>query len=501
MNDMNLLYNKFLSFEKQHNLLSADNNFCFIWERIRFEVYRLLQEVKLDFGRAHTSENKSNLSSVNRIKIFFVFFFNSIMKNPFLFPNEYQYIFWSGGRRIWDPLKKKFLNINIDYLIDNLSRKKTLLIEEPTINRHYRPTYTKNICYGDFFLLLRSLRRRFFKNRKDELIIYNYYSKIENDFKMYFDENISIAKNALNTFRMYNADMPILNFFFKKHIPKIFFVICSYGNENIIEAAKSNNIPVVEIQHGLIAKGDTAAYDILDGFIKRSFPDYFFSYGKFWLKDINFPIHQKKMYNVGFPYLVEQSKLYKNVFPKDQIIFISQGIYGKKIAGIAIELLKMIPDNIKIIFKLHPGEWDRWKNTYPELFIYNRNNRIKVIDDNLTIHNYQLLAESKWVCGVNSTLIYESLFFRCNIFIIDLPGCEVMSSLIKNGIAFLINNANDIFTKLNSQEFNSIRYINQSILNDYFVINWKGEFEKAIQDVINNKDHPYGENYKPRLLY
>jgi hypothetical protein len=484
MNDINLLYNEFISFEKEHNLLSVNNNFGFIWERIRFEVFRSLQEDKLEFGSAHTSENRSNLLLISKITIIFYFLKNSILKNPYLFKNKYLYIFWSGGRRIWDHFRKCYFNINVDHFIDHLSREKTLLIEEPTINHHYRPAYTKNICYADFFILLRSLRRRFFKNRKSELMIYNYYLQIEKYFKIHFDLNISIAKNALNTYRQYNADIPIFDLFFKKHIPKIFFVICSYGNENIIESAKNNNIPVVEIQHGLIAKGDTAGYDISSNFVKKSFPNYFFSYGNFWLKDINFPIQKEQIFNVGFPYLIEQSKLYKNVYPKDQITFISQGIYGEKIARITVELFKLIPNNIKIIFKLHPGEWDRWKNIYPELLAFNNKKKIKVIDDSITIHNYQLLAESKWICGVNSTLIYESLFFKCNIFIINLPGYEMVDGLIKSGRALLINTPNDIISNLNNNIFENSQLINRSKLDEYFVIKWEEEFEKSVNQVL-----------------
>jgi hypothetical protein len=106
MEETEVLYKHFTEFEKSYKLLSSDNIYSFIWERIRFEIFRSLQEKKLKFGQAHSSEKKSNLTFEKRLKIFQYFLFNSIRRNPFLFSNKYKYIFWSGGRRVWDSNHK-----------------------------------------------------------------------------------------------------------------------------------------------------------------------------------------------------------------------------------------------------------------------------------------------------------------------------------------------------------------------------------------------------------
>jgi hypothetical protein len=472
------LYKKFTEFEKKYKLLSSENSYNFIWERMRFGVFYSLQKEYFEFGQAHTAVRIKDISLKKKINILCRLLFNSIIKSPFFFSNKYQYIFWSGGRRMWDSNIKAYYSIPVDPLVDYLSLNKTLFIEEPVLYEHYTPAYTKNICYTDFFLLLGFLRK-ILKNKKAEKIIFDYFKQIEMCFNSYFQRSIVFAKNAILIYRSYKAYVPIFNLFFKLHHPKVLFIVCSYGEEDVIEAAKKNNIPVVEIQHGLIAKGDTAGYDIPDGCIKKSFPDYFLSFGEYWIEDINFPIPAQNIFNVGFPYLTEQSKYYKNVHKKDQIVFISQGIYGKKLSRFAIELCEKVSHSILIIFKLHPGEWARWKDEYPELAFYNKKNKIKVIDNSEIIHNYQLLAESKWICGINSTLIYESLFFFCKIFILNFPGCFVMKSLIEDGIAFLVSTPDEIDLTYNCESDDKM----YSNLDYYFASNWEENINIVLERI------------------
>ena len=53
----------------------------------------------------------------------------------------------------------------------------------------------------------------------------------------------------------------------------------------------------------------------------------------------------------------------------------------------------------------------------------------QIIDSN-DISLYQQLAESKYVIGVFSTVMYEALDFDCEILLLDLPGIEYMGNLI-----------------------------------------------------------------------
>ena len=106
-----------------------------------------------------------------------------------------------------------------------------------------------------------------------------------------------------------------------------------------------------------------------------------------------------------------------------------------------------------IIYKLHPGEYDTWKQNYPELV--NDLDNFKVIDNSET-PLYQLFAQSNYQVGAFSTAIYEGLMFNCKTFILDVPGVEYLSDLIKKGYVCQVNDISDLMDNL--EHFNPKEY-------------------------------------------
>ena len=106
-----------------------------------------------------------------------------------------------------------------------------------------------------------------------------------------------------------------------------------------------------------------------------------------------------------------------------------------------------------IIYKLHPGEYDTWKQNYPELV--NDLDNFKVIDNSET-PLYQLFAQSNYQVGAFSTAIYEGLMFNCKTFILDVPGVEYLSDLIKKGYVCKVNDITDLMDNL--EHFNPKEY-------------------------------------------
>ena len=106
-----------------------------------------------------------------------------------------------------------------------------------------------------------------------------------------------------------------------------------------------------------------------------------------------------------------------------------------------------------IIYKLHPGEYDTWRQNYPELV--NDLDNFKVIDNSET-PLYQLFAQSNYQVGAFSTAIYEGLMFNCKTFILDVPGVEYLSDLIKKGYVCQVNDISDLMDNL--EHFNPKEY-------------------------------------------
>ena len=101
----------------------------------------------------------------------------------------------------------------------------------------------------------------------------------------------------------------------------------------------------------------------------------------------------------------------------------------------------------KIIYKLHPGEYETWRQNYPELVEASKRDDFEVIDNSQT-PLYKLFAESNYQVGAFSTAIYEGLMFNCKTFILDVPGVEYLSDLINKNYVFKITNSQDLIANL-----------------------------------------------------
>ncbi|QQS88666.1 capsular biosynthesis protein [Fusobacterium canifelinum] len=216
------------------------------------------------------------------------------------------------------------------------------------------------------------------------------------------------------------------SYFKKKNIKEI-YIICAYGKEGVVAAAKDLNIKAIEIQHGTITKYHLAYHYPTNQKIPY-FPKYFYSFGKYWEEIVTFP-KGTKLRVYGFPYLQNQLIKYKDVpEEKDQILFISQGHVGEKLLYKAIGFAQK-NKNKKIVYRLHPGE-----------LRYSIRNYINILEK-YTLNNfiledckedlYKLIKESEYIFAVSSTAIYEALALGKDVGIINLPSYEEVIDLIR----------------------------------------------------------------------
>jgi hypothetical protein len=138
-----------------------------------------------------------------------------------------------------------------------------------------------------------------------------------------------------------------------------------------------------------------------------------------------------------------------------------------------LKLRKIIPPHIEIIYKLHPGEYDRWKKEYPWL----QNNNISIIDSQHP-DLYTLLSSALCQIGVYSTAIYEGLAFGCQTFLVDLPGIANMDQLLESGYAQLVTRP---------EEINLNQTVNSVDTEYFFASNWKKNLENAVAEILTKK--------------
>ncbi len=443
--------NVFFNLEEKYNLNFREIQGCYPWQLIRMYLYYDISRRTNTFG----APQQQSLSIFDKIKSFSPFLKNSILYNPLSGNDKKDILIFDHPRKVifngeYRDIYSYFL---VDFLKDSYSFE---IMEAPYLNKHFTNKreyvkYTDRIQLGSY--IHKKFHKIEFTNEEKELI-----SSIEKELESAFNLKIDITQIFAMHILNFQYDYKKYLELFKKRNVKMIFVVVAYENQAVVAAAKDLGIKVIELQHGTISDYHLGySYPLktrLDGEIKY-FPDQILTFGDYWINEDNCPISKNDIIPIGFPYFEVQSKDYMNIqSDKHQILFISQGVIGKYLSKLAYQLADKSKD-FKIIYKLHPGEYETWKENYPDLVSANQLKNFEVID-NSKIPLYKLFAESSYQVGAFSTAIYEGLMFNCKTFILDVPGVEYLEDLIKRGYVFKIEDIDDLINNL--EEFKPADY-------------------------------------------
>lgn len=417
----------FQSLEKieiEKNLFEKKIDNIYFWKVIRFEVLlKILEKTKL----LNEIKNKNSNSKIRLLKNLF----NNLFRNN---RKKKEIIIFEAGRFFLE--EEKYKNIYTFNLIKELEEKNIAyeilypeFTEDKVKNKNtYRVENFNYIFLKIIYLLKRKLKKL---SLEEKSFLRKLKKELEDKFEI-GEIGILKERNIINRLYSFKMLYKYYSNYFKKKSPKQIYIICSYGKEAIIKAAQDLGIEIIELQHGVFSK-----YHIGYSFPKVKipyFPDKFFLFGEYWKENEFLPFNtEKKIY--GYSYLYNQMEKYKNIKRnKKQVIFISQWIIGKRLSLKAIEFAKENPD-IKVIYRLHPGEFSIWKIEYKELY-ENRELKNLEISDNNERNLYEYLLESEYLIGVYSTVIYEALEVGVKIGIIKLLGYEYLEDLIEQNIIY-----------------------------------------------------------------
>ncbi|MCF8095434.1 MAG: hypothetical protein K9J79_08770 [Desulfobacteraceae bacterium] len=456
--------------EEDLDLFNKKIDGIYFWELVRFKVVSQIAQETGVYGQPHT---KFDFNSESVSKYIFNAVKNIFCKNPFFSPNTEILFLGHPRRKLMDD--GFWWDIYCDPVIESLTKTyNCLLLEKPFLNTHLSPPKTHNIRYLDLALFLSAVLR------KSKLLRVSWN---ENDKKT-LDETeqyicdelgsaIALKKIVYSSLLTNKSTLPIYSSLLKKIRPRVVIILVSYGKEIFIQACKNLNIPTVELQHGTISRYHTAYSFPGSKSFKPSFPDYFFAFGEYWKKSVDFPIPQEKNYSVGYPFFEMETAKYNHEPKKNQIIFISQGTIGDKMSRFAVELKARQDFAMDIVYKLHPGEYARWKKEYPWLV----DSGIKVIDDD-SEPLYRLLAQSKALVGVSSTVVYEGLGMGLRTFLMDLPGIEYMDDLIDSQAATLVFSVDELIQKLHQHPEGDVK------TDHFFKPNALENIKNALDEIV-----------------
>lgn len=478
---LNDIYERFLDFEEENNVFSKQVVGIKYWHYLRHQLLNK-QIAKNKFGHKQADAKIKENYKLNKILDGLKLLSYSLLKNPFLAKNC-DIMVLNHPRRIKSG--DYYEDIYTDEIINNLNGLSYVVIEKPYLGKHYRPAVTQNIRYMDLIILTRGFIKCVYNRFNKYSLTEQEVSEIKSIIhKLNRELNISIdaknyAKQVQDLVLTYKSNYWLFEVLIKRINPKIILEVASsrFEAKLINEIAKKYNIRTIELQHAVIKHHGN--YNYKEKVYLPAFPDYFFMFGKYWKNGNRLPLNEENIIITGFPYYEKKKQKYLSRCAGNQkisyILFVSQGPIGDKLSRLASNLNKRLDQKYyKIIYKLHPGEYEKWKYLYPWLVEAN----IDVIDNNEKDIHY-FCSISDYLVGVYSTAIIEGLGYNLKTFIFKVPGYETVIDLCYLGVALLVNNEEEILSNLDMQEKK-----NEEMENYFWEKDSLYKTTKAIRDIL-----------------
>lgn len=237
--------------------------------------------------------------------------------------------------------------------------------------------------------------------------------------------------------------------------PKQVICVVAYDKYDVVSACKKCNVKIIELQHGII-DSHHLGYHYPNPIPQECFVDELWLFAPYWRLNAAIPLSEDNLKYIGFSYFRNESSKYQVERQANRITVLSQGTSGRAMLEQIMQLAITYP-NLQINYKLHPGEFQNYKERYPELI--NPPQNITVYTNEKPL--YELLKSSKYVIGAYSTAIYEGLALGCIGILIDVPGTrEYMDKLIQNSLAYITDTLVDDFAFIeNDSKKNEIQNI------------------------------------------
>lgn len=439
-----MLIDDFLYFESEYGLFNIKINGIKIWHNIRMIIY--MEVLQFEGIGLSTNDNPSSVSISKTIFSKLTDIPEAIKNSPLFRLKKKEILIFSHERRVkYDDI---YGCIYTDSLVENLPNQ-NIVIGKSNWDKNNKIIKNKDRISRDYINILIGTKRELRMKIKnyDEVVreISELLSKIDDYFGVKINTD-KIRKKILREVISYDILYRYYKNIIAKINPKVIVEVVNYDPHHMIIniVAKELDIPTVEFQHGTMGMYHLA-YNFENIKKINSFPDYLFTFGQYWKDNTRLPIDKENIKVVGWPYFENKVSEYKSAINKKvnnkrTILFISQGTIGKELSKFAVHVSRVLDkDKYRIIYKLHPGEYNQWKHDYP----YLKDTRVEVIDHNQKdMHYYFSMSDMQ--IGVYSTAIFEGLAYGLKTIIMKLYGHETMGSLYDEGIALLAENTEDI---------------------------------------------------------
>lgn len=473
----------FIKIEKKYDLYHLEVDGVQPWMYFRFDFwnFQICKELlSLSNNIQGKSESQGRIQQLKNI-------FRYVMDSNARRVCKADIIFCAHPRRI--KTNGYFECIYTDCLLNKYPNN--IVWEAPFQGRHLTPVKAEHIYHTDLadMLWYRKMQRRL--NAGGHQKIYEQVQKAFAEplreigeayhFTIPYDKTyMKLAETVLEVQERKKAYGKILD----KIAPRLIVEVVYYGKSlmTLNELAKARGIPIVELQHGTMHTAH-AAYQFADrcGEINQ-FPDYVFVFSEYWKKCAHLPIDNEHIKVTGYPYFERQLCQYNKAGIKKEerinIIFVSQWTISRELTRLAADLCDLL-DAAKyhIIYKLHPSEYEGWREQLPELL---RDN-IEVIDSRER-NIYEYFSRCSIQVAVYSTAIYEGLGFNLMTYIYDIGHADTMDELCRQGYAIYVKSAEELYAYITAARMNSSKNIGKNFWELDSLKNICDEIDKLLEN-------------------
>lgn len=464
------LLERFLEFEYRNNLFEQEISGVKFWHFIRYGTYAdILLKQLMETGEVRDRLTPSEMAGVEKVKAYWQrlskYARNCFGARSLRGLSGKELLFLCSPRRVKDD--DRYICPYTDTFLHDL-RYSYYVLEQPYRGKHFRPVETNNLKYFDQALLKAGLKRtanklrfRYGSSTNKFAVVNGLAEKLEHEFGVTVDRR-GFGNSIMDLVQRICALSGEIEKILRKIRPRLIIEVCSYDSIHMLvtSVAKRLGIRTAELQHGIMGRYHLA-YNFLEKRNLETFPDYVLLFGKYWKESTRFPVNGERLIVTGFPYFEDKVKRHRNkkvqLHDPKTVLFISQGTIGKQLSRMAVELFDTLEKSrYRVIYKLHPGEFLRWKKEYPWL----ADSGIEVID-NTEKSIYYYLSLAWFVVGVFSTAIFESLAFGSQIFVAKLPGHEYAEDLYGRGYARLVSSAREIAESIDEDVHHTVGQVNE----------------------------------------
>jgi hypothetical protein len=426
------LVDELLEFELAHGLFETTAEGVHVWEWLRMPVTRVLAT-----ETGVTPETDSRVERMYRsyLRGLGDWLRYSVYRNPMFGPETDVLFFGHSRRKRWRD--DEWWDIYTDPVSEQLDSD-SVTVEHPYRLEHRTPAKTETLYYLDFVRhaprILNALgvgTPSLSEQTRTEL------RDLEDAFKTGFGVTIDLIDRVRQTLLDRRVGRQFYGRVLDRLDPEIVVLVCSYGKETFVETCRERSVPVVELQHGIVHPQHTG-YAYPGDRDKKTFPDYFFTFGEFWCDVVEYPVADERLVPVGYPYFDEAAAEFEDVVPDDKILVLSQPVAGERLARFAVELDEQPSLGYDIVFKPHPKCGDRWAEEYPVL----TDTTVDVVESG-DKQLYELFAESRVQVGASSTALYEGLDFDLDTYVVDTPSVSAVKPLLSLDHVHLVEDAEE----------------------------------------------------------